>query len=99
MLEIFTSDSGNNDTQFGKDPSNTAAPDWTKYDELINQIRTTTDLEGRVAMMHEAEDMLMDTWAVVPLYYYNDLYMCKTNVSGVYSDVFGTKHFQYATIN
>ena len=25
--------------------------------------------------MHEAEDELMNTWAVVPLYYYNDVYM------------------------
>lgn len=99
MLEIFTSDSGNDDPQLGKDPSNTAAPDWTKYDELINQIRTTTDFEGRVTMMHEAEDMLMDTWAVVPLYYYNDLFMCKTSVSGVYSNVYGTKYFMYATID
>ena len=66
-------------------------------DELINQIRTTTDLEVRVAMMHEAEDMLMDTWAVIPIYYYNDVYMQKENISGAYATVFGMKYFMYAT--
>ena len=99
MLEIFTSDSGNNDPQLGKDPSNTSAPDWSKFDQMISEIRTTTDLEKRTEMMHEAEDMLMDTWAVVPLYYYNDDFMCKTNVSGIYSNVFGIKYFMYASIN
>lgn len=99
MLEIFTSDSGNDDPQLGKDPSNTSAPDWSKFDQMISEIRTTTDLEKRTEMMHEAEDMLMDTWAVVPLYYYNDDFMCKTNVSGIYSNVFGTKYFMYASIN
>lgn len=95
MLEIFTSDSGNNDMQLGKGDS-AAAPAWDKYDELITQIRTTTDFAARVQLMHEAEDMLMDTWAVIPLYYYNDVYMQKSNVSGVYATVFGMKYFMYA---
>ena len=39
MLEIFTTDSGNNDMQFGKDVKSWAPPNWDKYDELIKQIR------------------------------------------------------------
>ncbi len=96
MLEIFTSDSGNNDMQLGKGDSS-AAPDWDDYDALISEIRTTTDFEARVELMHEAEDMLMETWAVIPIYYYNDLYMQKSNVSGIYSTVTGMKYFMYAT--
>ncbi len=96
MLEIFTSDSGNNDMQLGKD-DNDYAPDWTAYDELIDTIRTTADFGKRVELMHQAEDMLMDTGAVIPLYYYNDVYMCKSNVSGIYATVFGMKYFMYAT--
>ena len=38
--------------------------------------------------MHEAEDMLMDTWAVIPLYYYNDVYMQSTDVEGIYFQPF-----------
>lgn len=98
MLEIFRSDSGNNDMQLGKNPKE-YAPDWTEYDALIGQIGTTTDFAARVDLMHQAEDMLMDTGAVIPLYYYNDVYMCKSNVSGIYATVFGMKYFMHAAKN
>lgn len=99
MLEIFTSDSGNNDMQLGKDATSAAPQNWDEYDALIEEIRTTTDFEARVDLMHQAEDMLMDTWAVVPIYYYNDVYMVKDNVDGIYATVFGMKYFMYATKN
>lgn len=96
MLEIFTSDSGNNDMQLGKG-NGEAAPDWAAYDQMVADIRTTTDFAARVDLMHEAEDMLMGTWAVIPIYYYNDVYMQKSNVDGVYATVFGMKYFMHAT--
>lgn len=74
-----------------------SSPDWTAYDALIDQIRTTTDFAARVDLMHDAEDMLMDTWAVIPIYYYNDVYMQKSNVTGVYATIYGMKYFMYAT--
>ena len=73
------------------------APDWSEYDALIDEIRTTTDFAGRVDLMHQAEDMLMSTYAVIPIYYYNDIYMQKDNVKGVYCTVFGNKYFHKAT--
>ena len=96
MLEIFTKSSGNNDMQLGKGESE-AAPDWAEYEKLIKDIRKTTDFEKRVGLMHDAEDILMDTWAVVPLYYYNDIFMQKSNVDGIYTSVTGMKYFMYAT--
>lgn len=96
MLEIFTSNSGNNDMQLGKGDSK-AAPEWKDYDALIDTIRTTTDFGKRAELLHDAEDMLMETWAVVPLYYYNDVYMQKSNVNGIYATVYGMKYFMYAT--
>lgn len=97
MLEIFTSDSGNNDMQLGKKPTAAAPQNWSEYDALVKEIRTSTDFAGRVDLMHKAEDMLMDTWAVVPIYFYNDIYMEKSNVSGTYATVFGMKYFMYST--
>ena len=47
--------------------------------------------------MHQAEDMLMDTWAVIPIYYYNDVYLQKADVDGIFSTVFGMKFFMFAT--
>ena len=40
----------------------------------------------REALMHQAEDMLMETGAIVPLYYYNDIYLQKETVTGIYSN-------------
>lgn len=97
MLEIFTSDSGNNDMQLGKGDKSDSASDWKEYDALVSEIRNTADFAKRVDLMHKAEDMLMETWAVVPLYYYNDIYMQKPNVEGIRATVFGMKYFMYAT--
>ena len=77
-------------------PSSEAAPAWDAYNARIAEIRTETDLVKREALMHEAEDELMNTWAVVPLYYYNDVYMQKTDVENIYCNLFGFKYFGYA---
>ena len=105
MLEMWTSGSGNNDSQFGRPAGSTepgpapsyAPQNWTEYDNLIAQIKSETDLTARVGEMHDAEDMLMETYALVPLYYYNDPYMQKSNVTGVYTNPFGYKFFMFAS--
>jgi peptide/nickel transport system substrate-binding protein/oligopeptide transport system substrate-binding protein len=96
MLEMWTTASGNNDCQFGKDSSKSL--DWGYYDNLVSQIRTEADLAARADLMHEAEDYLMDTWCIIPIYYYNDPYMIKDYVKGVYGTVEGMKYFYHATI-
>ncbi len=71
-------------------------PDWSGYDALIAQIKSTTDFADRVTLMHEAEDILMDTGAICPIYYYNDLYMAKEGLTGFYANAYGTKFFMYS---
>jgi len=73
-------------------------PDWAGYDALIAEIKTTTDTAHREALMHQAEDMLMETNALVPIYYYNDTFMMKEGIEGFYGNVYGNKFFQYATM-
>lgn len=75
---------------------NSAAPDWSEYDKLVKKISTESDMKKRVSLMHQAEDILMETGAVVPIYYYNDLYLQKTDVKGIYSSVYGYKYFYKA---
>ena len=72
--------------------------EWAKYDDLVKQIKAETDFAHRVELMHEAEDILMATGCVIPVYYYNDIYMQKDYVSGIYSNPFATKFFMYATL-
>ena len=81
------------------DESGSYTPEWSEYDKLIKDIYQETDLEAREAKMHQAEDMLMETGAVIPIYYYNDLYLEKPEFSGDYSTLFGTKYFMYAKKN
>lgn len=72
-------------------------PDWTAYNALIADIKTSTDFAERATKLHQAEDMLMDTGAILPIYYYTDLYMAKPDFQGFYANLYGFKFFQYAT--
>ena len=74
-----------------------AEADWSAYDALVDSIKAENDPAAREALMHEAEAMLMDTGAVVPITYYTDPYMMKTGVEGVYGTIEGFKYFMYAT--
>ena len=38
----------------------------------------------------------MDTYAAIPIFFYNDVYMMKSNVTGVYATTNGNKYFMYA---
>ncbi len=71
-------------------------PEWSVYDTLIREIKTETDFAKRAEMMHQAEDMLMETGAVIPLFYYNDAYLQSSEVSGIYSSIDSSKFFFYA---
>lgn len=67
---------------------------WAEtYDVLIQRIKACTDSTNRYAMMHLAEDMLMETGCIVPLYYYTDLYMIDDSVNGFFSNPLGYKYF------
>ena len=73
---------------------------WAEtYDVLISTIKACTDDETRYALMHVAEDMLMDTGCLTPIYYYTDLYMINPKVQGFYSIPLGYKYFQNTTVD
>ncbi len=72
---------------------------WAEtYDVLIAKIKSCTDSEKRYAMMHIAEDMLMDTGCITPIYYYTDLYMKDSSVKGFFSNPLGYKYFMNTTV-
>ncbi len=73
---------------------------WAEtYDVLIARIKSCTNAENRYAMMHLAEDMLMATGCIVPLYYYTDLYMIDDSVNGFFSNPLGYKYFMYTDVD
>ncbi len=116
FLDMWTSESGNNDAQFGRGAhANIAAYDldltpyggenivggtWAEtYDVLISMIKTCKDKEARYEMMHLAEDLLMETGCIVPLYYYTDIYMLDSSVDGFFSTPLGYKYFTGCTVD
>ncbi len=72
---------------------------WSQYDELIAQIKSETDFAHRTELMHQAEDILMATQCVIPIYYYNDIYLQKDYVDGIYSNPYATKFFMYTKMS
>ena len=115
FLDMWTTASGNNDVQFGRNAhEKVAAYDldltdlgydtkvtggtWADtYDVLIQDIKTCTDHDTRYALMHKAEDLLMSTGAICPLYFYTDLYMIDKNLTGFFSNPLGYKYFMFCT--
>ena len=72
---------------------------WAEtYDVIINLIKTCTDTATRYELMHRAEDLLMSTGCIVPLYFYTDLYMIDSSVQGFFSNPLGFKYFMHTTI-
>ena len=72
---------------------------WAEtYDVLIAKIKAETDSAKRYEMMHIAEDMLMSTGCIVPLYYYTDVFMIDDSVNGFFANPLGYKYFMYCTV-
>lgn len=105
FLEIYVGVSGNNHPRLGKDGTIGSAavygPEgngtWSDvYDALISQIKNESDLAVRAEMMYEAETILRDTYAVIPIYYYTNPYMASQDlVNYIYSPL-GWISFKYA---
>jgi len=109
FLNMWTSSSGNNDCQFGKNENEAYAgytykgetgKTWAQsYDLLIKEITETSDQTKRFDLMHQAEDLLMSTGAICPIFYYTDLYMCSQKIDGFFASPLGYKFFMYAKLD
>ena len=116
MLDMWVSNSGNNDCQLGKgDHASVAAYSidctdlgydlkvengtWADtFDAVIALVKSEGDNSKRMALMHKAEDLLMSTGTICPLYFYTDLYMISQSVQGFFSIPLGYKFFHYTTV-
>lgn len=73
---------------------------WAEtYDVLIDVIKGCGTDSVRYALMHLAEDMLMESGCIVPLYYYTDNYLLDSSVAGFGTSPMGLKFFQNTTVN
>jgi oligopeptide transport system substrate-binding protein len=88
MLDMWVSGSGNNDAQWEN----------AQYDELIKKVKSSSDQEERMKLMHEAEDLIFADWMLCPIYYYVDIYLRSETLRDTWSSPLGYKYFMYSTL-
>ncbi|WP_300409616.1 peptide ABC transporter substrate-binding protein [Lagierella sp.] len=88
FIDMWMTGGGNNDAQYKND----------EYDKLVKEAKATSDQKVRMENMHKAEDILIGDDAVVaPLYFYNNSYMIKPNIKGMYYTPLGYFFFKSTT--
>lgn len=80
-LQLFESDSRFNYYQFND----------ADYDQLVQQIRATSDKNNRNDLIKQAESILQSELPLIPLYFYVSRHLVKPNLKG-YSDNLADKH-------
>ncbi len=71
---------------------------WSDYDALIAQIKAEPDLAARAELMYQAEEMLRETYCVLPIYYYTNPYLKNADLEDMVYTPLGIIHFKYASL-
>ncbi|MEN0110160.1 MAG: peptide ABC transporter substrate-binding protein [Planctomycetota bacterium] len=85
FLDLFVTDGENNNTEWG-DP---------EYDRLIEEAKYEVDPERRIAMLREAEVILMRELPVMPIYYYATRGLVRPTIGGYYNNLQDTHPLRY----
>ncbi|MEE1315015.1 MAG: peptide ABC transporter substrate-binding protein [Faecalimonas sp.] len=88
MLDLLFSTNGNNDGKFND----------ADYDAAMTTSRTTVDPEARSKALHDAEDILMEKAACIPVAYYADFWLQSPKLTGSWHTSTGYWYFHYADI-
>lgn len=84
FIDMWVTGGGNNDAQYEN----------ADFDALVEQAKDAKNLEDRMKFMHEAEDVMMgQDHIVAPIYYYNNAFMIKPNIQGMYYTPLGYYFF------
>lgn len=87
MLELLYSTNGNNDGKYNN-------PD---YDAAINASKVA-DPKAHFEALHNAETIMMNDYACIPLAYYNDFWLQSPKLKGTWHSPYGYWYFQYAYV-
>ena len=88
MLDLLYSTNGNNDGKFAD----------ADYDKAMETSRTTVDAEARSKALQEAEDVLMEKAACIPVAYYTDFWLQSPKITGMWHTATGYWYFHFADI-
>lgn len=88
MLNLLKSTSGNNDGKYNN----------PALDKILDEANSTADKAEHYAKLHEAENMILEDAAMIPVAYYNDFYLQNPKLKGSWHSPYGYWFFQYATM-
>lgn len=88
FLDIFITTNGNNYCGYNN----------PKYDELITAAKHEGDAEKRTAMLHQAEDMLIEDMPIMPIYEYTEVVCMNKKLTGVHVSNLGFFIFRDADL-
>ena len=88
MLELFTTNNGNNDGKYAN----------PAFDQVIEDSRVA-DKAAHFEKLHEAEDILMNDAACIPVAYYNDFWLQSPSLKGTWHSPYGYWYLQYGYID
>ena len=87
MLELFTTNNGNNDGKYAN----------PEFDQVIEDSRVA-DKATHFEKLHEAEDILMNDAACIPVAYYNDFWLQSPSLKGTWHSPYGYWYLQYGYV-
>ena len=88
FLEMWLSTSGQNNAGYNN----------PKYDALVKAAKSEIDVEKRLELMHQAEDIIMEDMPIIPVYYYTQPKGIKSYVKDVRVSPLGFIYFDRAYI-
>ncbi len=87
MIELLYSTNGNNDGKYKS----------KEFDAVIDKSRCA-DVEEHYAALHEAEKIMMEDYACIPVACYNDFWLQSPSLKGTWHSPYGYWYFQYGYI-
>ena len=84
MLELFVSTNGNNDGKYNS----------SAFDADIANSKVA-DSAAHFAALHKAEKTMMEDYACIPVAYYNDFWLQKPELKGVWHSPYGYWYLRY----
>ncbi len=87
MIELFTSTNGNNDGKYNS----------KEFDAAMAKSKVA-DTKEHFAALHEAEKIMMNDYACIPVAYYNDFWLQSSTLKGTWHSPYGYWYLQYAYV-
>ncbi|WP_303969085.1 peptide ABC transporter substrate-binding protein [Sporosarcina ureae] len=81
-IGVFVDPVVNLDYFLGDSPNNRTGWVNEEFDRIMAESKVEQDQEKRYEMLHQAEEILMEDFPMMPIHFYTNTYLMKTNIKG-----------------